>query len=296
MAVSFGFIVSLKCNYICAPFLEAMAETSSEEMSFLDHLEVLRWHITRSIVAIVVCAIVAFLNKSFVFDTFLLGPKQANFPTFRFLCWASRKLNQYIPDLVGADTLCIGQNMPPLQNIYMAGQFTTHIMISLFSGLIVAFPYVFFEIWRFIKPGLNETEQKFARGSVFFTSLLFLSGVSFGYFVISPLSVNFFLSYSISEEVTTIPTLSTYISTVTTVVLACGFLFQLPIVIYFLTKIGLVGPVALRKFRKHAFVGCLVLSAVITPPDVFSQFLVTLPLAVLYEISIYISARVEKSS
>ncbi|MBD79119.1 MAG: twin-arginine translocase subunit TatC [Crocinitomicaceae bacterium] len=268
--------------------------SSQEEMSFLEHLEVLRWHIVRSAIAILSLSIIAFLNKSFVFDTFLLGPKKPDFPTFRFLCEFSEWLNGMVPSMVGKDTLCIGQNMPDLQNIHMAGQFTTHIMISLFTGLIVAFPYVFWEIWRFIKPGLKDTESKIARGSVFFTSTLFLSGVCFGYFIISPLSVNFFLNYSVSEQVHTIPTLSTYISTVTTVVLACGFVFQLPIVIYFLTKVGLVGPLSLKKFRRHAFVGCLILSAVITPPDVFSQFLVTLPLIILYEISIYISARVEK--
>lgn len=267
----------------------------SGDMSFLDHLEVLRWHITRSLIAIVVFAILAFANKSFVFDTLILGPKQADFPTFRFLCWFSEWLHLQAPDFFSNDLVCIGQNLPALQNIYMSGQFTTHIMISLFAGLIAAFPYVVWEFWRFIMPGLKDTEKSIARGGVFFISLLFLSGVSFGYFVISPLSVNFFLGYSVSSEVTTIPTLSTYISTVTTVVLACGFLFQLPIIIYFLTKIGLVGPLVLKKFRRHAFVGCLILSAIITPPDIFSQFLVTFPLAILYEISIYISAKVEKT-
>lgn len=250
----------------------------------------------RSAIAIIVFSILAFINKSFVFDTFLMGPKQSDFPTFQFLCRLSVKLNSLLPSMVGKDTLCIGQNMPDLQNIQMAGQFTTHIMISIFTGLIVAFPYVFWEIWRFIKPGLKDSETQFTRGSVFFTSLLFISGVSFGYFVISPLSVNFFLNYSVSDQVLNNPTLSNYISTVTTIVLACGFVFQLPIVIYFLTKVGLVGPESLRKFRKHAFVGCLVLSAVITPPDVFSQFLVTFPLVILYEISIYISGKVEKKA
>jgi len=268
----------------------------TEEMSFLEHLEILRWHIMRSAIAIIVFSILAFINKSFVFDTFLMGPKNPEFPTFQFLCRFSERLNGLVPSLVGKETLCIGQNMPDLQNIQMAGQFTTHIMISIFTGLIIAFPYVFWEIWRFIKPGLKDTETKFTRGSVFFTSLLFISGVSFGYFVISPLSVNFFLNYSVSDQVLNNPTLSNYISTVTTIVLACGFVFQLPIVIYFLTKVGLVGPTSLRKFRKHAFVGCLVLSAIITPPDVFSQFLVTFPLIILYEISIYISGRVEKKA
>ena len=264
-------------------------------MSFLDHLEILRWHLVRSSVSIVVFAILAFVNKSLIFDTIILGPKKSDFPTFKFLCRASDKLHAWLPSMMDADTLCIGQNMPELQNIHMAGQFTTHIMISLFAGLILAFPYIVWEVWRFINPGLKKSERKQARGAVFFISLLFLSGVSFGYFIICPLSVNFFLTYSVSAEVLNVPTLSTYISTVTTVVLACGLVFQLPIVVYFLTKMGVIDALTLRKFRKHAFVGSLILSAIITPPDVFSQFLVTVPLMFLYEISIFISARIIKA-
>ena len=264
-------------------------------MSFLDHLEILRWHLMRSAIAIGVFSIIAFFNKKLLFDTIILGPKRASFPTFRFLCRASEKLNSWMPSVMDKDVLCIGQNMPELQNIHMAGQFTTHIMISLFAGFILSFPYIIWEVWRFISPGLKSTEKKHARGGVFFVSLLFLSGILFGYFIISPLSVNFFLTYSVSEMVLNVPTLSTYISTVTTVVLACGLVFQLPIVVYFLTKLGLIDALTLKKFRKHSFVGALILSAVITPPDVFSQFLVTVPLMFLYEISIFISARVTKT-
>lgn len=271
-------------------------QAPEEEMSFLDHLEQLRWHIIRSSVAIVVLGVVAFINKKFVFDGIILGPKNSDFLTFRFLCKASAKLNEWMPNLVGVDTLCIGQNMPKLQNINMAGQFTSHIMTSIVVGLIVAFPYVFWEIWRFISPGLKDGERNNARGAVLIVSTLFFVGVLFGYFIISPLSVNFFLTYSVSEVVQNMPTLGTYVSTVTTVVLACGFVFQLPVVVMVLTKLGIVSPLVLRKFRKHAFVGSLVLSAIITPPDIFSQFLVTLPLMVLYEISIFISGRIAKKA
>jgi len=271
-------------------------EIPKEEMSFLDHLEELRWHIMRSAIAIISLGVVAFINKKFVFDGIILGPKNSDFLTFRLLCRVSLKLNELIPSIFGADTLCIGQNMPQLQNINMAGQFTSHIMTSIVVGLIVAFPYVFWEIWRFVSPGLKDGERNNVRGAVFTVSLLFFIGVLFGYFVISPLSVNFFLTYSVSESVQNMPTLGTYISTVTTVVLACGFVFQLPVVVLVLTKLGILSPLILRKFRKHAFVGALVLSAIITPPDVFSQFLVTLPLIVLYEISIFISARIEKKA
>ncbi len=271
-------------------------EEPREEMSFLDHLEQLRWHLIRSAIAIVSMGVIAFINKTFVFDSIILGPKNSDFLTFRFLCKASAKLHELLPSVVGVDTLCIGQNMPQLQNINMAGQFTSHIMTSIVFGLIVAFPYVFWEVWRFIAPGLKDGERNNARGAVFTVSSLFFIGVLFGYFVICPLSVNFFLTYSVSETVQNLPTLGTYISTVTTVVLACGFVFQLPVIVMVLTKLGLVSPLILRKFRKHAFVGSLVLSAIITPPDVFSQFLVTLPLMVLYEISIFISARITKKA
>ena len=267
-----------------------------EEMSFLDHLEALRWHLIRSLLAVTVLSVLAFLNKSLLFDTIILGPKKADFPTFRFLCRASEKLSEWLPFMFSKTTLCIGQNLPPLQNIDMAGQFTTHIMVSLVAGMVFAFPYVFYEIWSFIRPALYSGEKNYTRGAIFFTSLLFAMGVAFGYYVIAPLSINFFLGYSVSTEVQNIPTLGTYISTVTTVVLACGIVFQLPILVFFLTKLGLLGPNLLRRLRRHAIIGALVLSAIITPPDVFSQLLVTIPLMFLYEVSIFISARVEKAS
>jgi sec-independent protein translocase protein TatC len=274
----------------------ATPQKEEAEMSFLDHLEALRWHLIRSLLSIVVFSVLAFLNKSFLFDTLIFGPKKADFITFRALCKASAKLADWLPFMFNKTTLCIGQNMPPLQNIEMAGQFLTHIMVSLVAGLVIAFPYVFYEIWSFVRPALYPGEKSYTRGSVFSTSLLFMLGVSFGYFIIAPLSVNFFLSYSVSPEVQNLPTLGTYISTITTVVLACGFVFQLPIVVYFFTKIGILSPALLRKLRRHAIIGALVLSAIITPPDVFSQLLVTLPIIVLYEISIFISARVVKSA
>lgn len=267
----------------------------SDQMSFLQHLEALRWHLIRGSIAIVILAVFAFLNKAFVFDTVIFGPKSPEFITFRKLCDFSHWLFQTLPAFIASeDLLCIGQGFPELQNINMSGQFTTHIMVSLVSGLVVGFPYVFWELWRFVKPGLNERERKNSRGIVFWSWLLFLGGISFGYFIISPLSVNFFFNYSVSEQVQTVPTLSTYISTVVSITLACGFVFELPIVIYFLSRAGLITPAFLKKYRKHAVVSALVLSAIITPPDVFSQFLVTLPLMLLYEISIVISRIIVK--
>lgn len=271
-----------------------MSENTSEEMSFLQHLEALRWHLIRAIASIVLIAVLAFINKSFVFDVLIFSPKSSGFITYQLLCQLSGYLNTVLPSLIEADILCIGGNIPDLQNLNMAGQFTTHILVSVITGFVIAFPYVFWEIWRFISPGLNDSEKKFTRGTVFFSSLLFLSGIAFGYFVIAPLSINFFSTYQVSETVANQFTLSTYISTLTTIVLACGVLFELPVVIFFLTRAGLIYPELLRAYRKHALVGAFVLSAILTPPDVFSQFLVSIPLGILYEISIFISSRTLK--
>jgi sec-independent protein translocase protein TatC len=269
-------------------------ETQTEEMSFLDHLEVLRWHLVRSIIAIMLGAIGAFIAKGFVFDVLIFGPKKPDFPTYRFLCKMSDKMSEIVPSMFPDGAICIGQDLPDLVNLSMAGQFSAHILISLVAGLIIAFPYLIWEVWRFISPGLSSSERKHARGFVAATTFLFLSGVSFGYYVISPLSINFFLNYQVSDAVLNNPTLTTYISLITTVVLACGAVFELPVLVYFLTRAGILSPKVLRAFRRHAIVGALVLSAVITPPDIFSQVLVTIPIIVLYEISIRISGIVAK--
>ena len=194
------------------------------------------------------------------------------------------------------DTFCLADYTLQIQNINMAGQFTTHIVVSLIAGLIISFPYVFYQIWKFISPGLNEREIKMSRGVVFFTSLLFMIGVLFGYFVIAPLSIQFLATYSISDTVANQITLSSFISTITSVTLANGLVFQLPVVVYFLAKLGLVTPALLKQYRKHAVVVVLILSAIITPPDVWSQILVTIPLMFLYEISILVAKRISKKS
>ncbi len=270
-----------------------MSQEIQGEMTFIQHLEVLRFHLMRSAIAVFVFSILAFVNKSFLFDDVIFGPKRADFFTFNILCQFSEFLNQKLPSLfVDPAILCIGADFPPLQNIDMAGQFTSHIMVSMIAGLVVSFPYILFEFWRFIKPGLEKNERKYASGIVFWASLLFMSGVLFGYYLIAPLSVNFFFTYSISTEVQTLPTLSTYVSTVTGVVLAAGIVFELPLIVYFLSKVGILSPEILRSYRKHFVVAALILSAIITPPDIFSQVLVTIPLIFLYEISISISGRV----
>lgn len=255
------------------------------EMSFLEHLEVLRWHLVRAVASIFIFGIIAFVSKSFIFDTVLLGPKSGDFWTYRMLCDLSERFGL-------SDLLCITEIPFELINISMAGQFTTHIIVSIITGFIVSFPYVVFELWRFIRPGLYEGERKYATGMVFYTSLLFILGVMFGYYIIAPLSVNFLGSYRVSELVVNQIDLNSYFSTIATLVLASGLVFELPVLIYFLTKIGVVTPESLRQYRKHAVVGVLILAAVITPPDVTSQVLVFFPLMFLYEISILVSALV----
>ncbi|MDF1574476.1 MAG: twin-arginine translocase subunit TatC [Bacteroidales bacterium] len=261
-----------------------MSKNTEGEMSFLEHLEVMRWHLLRSITAIVILALVAFVFKDIVFDKIILAPKEPPFPTNRWLC--------QLGEILGLERICINQNPFTLQTVKMAEQFSMHIIVSLVAGVVVAFPYIFWEFWRFIVPALYDKERNTARGAVFYTSLLFILGVLFGYYIISPLSVNFLGNYKVSESVISAPTLRSYVQTITSVVLAAGLVFQLPILVYFLSKVGLVTPDFLKKYRRHSLVIIVTLSAIITPPDVFSQILVALPLMVLYEIGIAISKRI----
>lgn len=257
------------------------------EMSFLDHLEELRWHLIRSTVAIVIIGVGAFLMKDFIFDTIIFGPKKMSFPTYRLFC--------NIATRIGMESAFCADSLPfTIQNRTMAGQFSAHIWTSIWAGFIVGFPYVLYEIWRFISPGLYEKERRHSRGFILVASALFFTGVLFGYYVVAPLSINFLGTYQVSQEVLNEIDISSFISTVRAAVIACGIMFELPIIIYFLTKVGLVTPEVLRKYRKIALVIVLVLSAVITPPDVASQIIVAVPVLILYQISIYISSVVLK--
>ena len=258
------------------------------EMSFLEHLEIFRWHLIRSLVAVLFFTIVAFIFKSIIFDNILLAPKNPDFLTYRLLCYISRQLNM-------GETLCMQELPFILMNISMSGQFSTHVMTSIIVGLVVAFPYIFWEMWRFIYPALHANESKIAKGVVFFSSSLFMLGVLFGYYVVSPLSIHFLGSYQVSHSVANQISLSSFISTVCTICLANGVVFELPILAYFLTKTGLLTPNFMRTYRKHALVLTLIFSAIITPPDITSQILVAFPLMVLYELSIRISERVLKN-
>ncbi len=261
--------------------------TPHDEMSFLDHLEELRWHLIRSTLAIVIIGCVAFLMKDFIFDTILFGPKKMDFPTYKFFC----KIGTFF----GIDSDFCADELPfTIQSRLMSGQFSAHIWTSIWAGFIVGFPYVLYEMWKFISPGLHENERKHSKGFIFTASLLFFLGALFGYYVVAPLSINFLGSYQVSQEVTNEFDLASYVGSVRISVISCGLIFELPIIVYFLTKVGLVTPEILRKYRKISLVVVLILAAVITPPDIVSQVVVALPILLLYQVSIYISKGVLK--
>ncbi|MEO2059103.1 MAG: twin-arginine translocase subunit TatC [Mesonia sp.] len=262
-------------------------KVNPNEMSFLDHLEELRWHLIRATLAVVVAGIFAFIAKEFIFDIVLLGPKQPDFITYQILCDVAKS--------VGLDeSFCYTEIPFSIQNRTMSGQFSIHMWTAITAGFIIAFPYILYEFWRFIAPALHENERKASRGFIIIASLLFFIGVLFGYYVISPLSINFLGSYQVSEEVVNEIDLSSYMGLIRASALASGIVFELPIIIFLLTKIGLVTPQILKQYRKFALVGILIVSAIITPPDIASQIVVAIPVLILYEISIFISRMVLK--
>lgn len=260
--------------------------SEEKEMSFLDHLEELRWHIVRSVVAIMIGMIVAFIYTPWIFENIIFAPSHVEFPTFRWLC----KLG----DLVGNAALCAKPFVFKIQSRYMTGQFTMQFFAAFVIGFIVSFPYVFWEIWRFIKPGLHLNEKQNSRGAVAAVSFLFMLGVLFGYFVLVPMMTWFFASYSISPEISNEFDITSYVSTFIALVFGSGLLFQLPVVVYFLTRIGILTPEFMRAYRKHSYIVILVIGAIVTPPDPLSQMLISMPLFLLYEISIFISVYVSR--
>jgi sec-independent protein translocase protein TatC len=255
-------------------------------MTFWDHLEELRGHLIRSLIAIIVLAFVALLNREFIFDKIILAPSRPGFLTNEFLCWLADKLS--------IKSLCIGEMNLQIINIQLSGQFLTHMYISVVAGFIFAFPYILWEIWRFVKPAMYEKEKKYSRGGVWISSILFLIGILFSYYMIVPLTLKFLGTYQVSQTVTNQISLSSYINTVVSLTFAVGVVFELPILVYFLTKLGILTPDYMKKNRKYMIVIMLTLAAIITPPDVFSQIMVTIPLIALYEFSIGVSKRVYK--
>ncbi|RZP04988.1 MAG: twin-arginine translocase subunit TatC [Flavobacteriales bacterium] len=260
-------------------------KSTDKEMSFLDHLEDLRWHLIRSFLSVIILASIAFLAKDFIFNVLIFGPKHSDFPTYKILC----EIAQFIGF---KDSFCFTELPFRIQSRTMGGQFSAHVWTSITAGFIIAFPYILNEMWKFISPGLKTNERSSAKGFILKASLLFFIGVLFGYYVVTPLSINFLGTYQVSGEVYNDFDLSSYISLVRASVIASGLIFELPILIYILTKVGIVSPEILKKYRKLSLVIVLILSAIITPPDIASQVIVSVPIIVLYEISIYISKAV----
>lgn len=256
------------------------------EMGFLDHLEELRRRLFYAVASIVVTGGVLFVSKDWLFDTVLFGPRRPDFWTFRMLCRLSETL------LLG-EALCVTEINYELINTTMLGNFTTHILVSFIGGVILSFPLLTQQVWRFVRPALKPKEVKAARGIGAATTVLFFLGVAFGYFIISPMSLQFLGNYELSDVAARIGVMS-YMKTIASITLASGLIFQLPVIVYFLSKAGLVTPELLKSYRRHALVGILVVSAIITPPDLTSQILVAMPVLVLYEIGIVISRRVTK--
>jgi len=256
-------------------------------MTFLEHLEELRWTLVRSAIAVTVGFVLAFVFKSFVFENVVLAARNPRFVTYRGFC--------RIGEWLGMPGLCIRELGFTLQNLPVSGQFMTHMTVAFVVGIIIAFPYILWELWRFIAPGLHERERRATRHFVLAGSFLFACGVLFGYFLLSPLSVQFFGNYQVSPSVANNFALESFIGIVTQVTLWTGLVFEMPLVVQVLSRMGLIGPSVLRRYRRHSYVGILVLAAILTPPDIISQLIVAGPLMLLYEASILISARTERA-
>lgn len=260
-----------------------------KEMSFLEHLEELRGHILRSVAAIFIFMIFAWFTKEWVYDVIILGPSKVDFWTYRKLCEIGMFLN--------IDSLCLKELEFELLNRQVTGQFMLAIISSAVIGLIMAFPYIIWEIWLFIKPGLRAVERRAARGAVFVVSFLFMTGLAFGYFIVTPFAVQFMVNFQLDPNILNQYDIRNYLSILTTLTLACGLMFQLPVILLVLTKIGIITPSFLKKYRRHAVIVLLVIAAIITPsPDMISQIIVAIPLYILYEISIIVTSRSYKKS
>jgi sec-independent protein translocase protein TatC len=256
-----------------------------DQMTFLEHLEALRWHLIRGIIAIVLGAIFSFINGKYIFDSILLGSTKNDFWTYRMLC----DLSHYIYD---TDRICIEVMGFKLQALDIQEQFYQHFMIAIIGGLIIAMPYLLYEIYRFIKPALKNSEKKYSSLVIGFSSLLFFAGVLFGYYILSPISVNFLANYSLSDSIERNFKVSSVINFISLLTLGAGVIFELPIVVYFLSKIGLLTAETMKRYRRIAIIVILIISAIITPPDVMSQIILTFPILILYEIGIFIARKV----
>ena len=256
-------------------------------MSFFEHIDALRGHLFRSVLVLTAASVFVFWNKKLLFDTILFGPKKNNFITYKWMCKLGEVL--HMPDL------CVTVPDFKIISTTLSAQFMSHISLSFIGGLIISIPYLFWELWRFVSPALHSKEKNAATGIVFYASLLFIVGAAFGYYFITPFSIAFLAGYNVSTEVVAMPTLDEYVDFVTSMVLMTGVAFELPMLMYFLGRIGIISSALLKKTRRYAVVIVLIVSAIITPSvDMFSQTLVAVPLYLLYELSIFIVQRVEK--
>ncbi|MEN9442511.1 MAG: hypothetical protein RLZ33_2588 [Bacteroidota bacterium] len=259
----------------------AIDMSGDKNMSFLQHLEELRWRLVRIAIAILITATLLFWYQEWIMNFFFLSMKDTDFITFKLLCeWFG---------------VCIKEIPVSFQSTTMSGQFSYALMMSIMGGIVLSFPFIFYQIWSFVKPGLKQNEKSVAKGIVFYVSVLFFIGILFGYFVVAPLAVQFFGSYQISKSINNIFSINDYLGTVLSTIFYTGLLFLLPVVAYLFTRLGVITPAFLIKFRKHAIVGVLIISAAITPPEVISQIIVAIPIVLLYEASILVSKRVEKN-
>ncbi|MDR3712789.1 MAG: twin-arginine translocase subunit TatC [Puia sp.] len=268
-------------------FKRARKDGSLEEMSFIEHLDELRKHLFRSAVAVAIGAIVMAIYNKFIVERILMGPTNGDFVTYTYLCKISAKLGL-------GNKLCMTAINVNMQSTDVAGQFNIYFNVILIGGFILAFPYVFWQFWKFTKPALKPQELKNTRGVIFWVSLLFFLGVLFGYFIISPYTINFFSNFSLDPKIKNIWTISSYFNTIVPLILGAGLAFQLPLVMFFLAKVGVVSAAYLRRVRKYAILIMLIVAGIITPPDMLSQIVCTIPLILLYEISILLCVKVEK--
>lgn len=249
-------------------------------MSFLQHLEELRWRLVKSSIAIVICAFVLFWYQEWIMDNIFLIMLDNNFISFRLMCeWFD---------------ICTTPTPVEMQSMNVSGQFTYALWTSILGGIVIASPFIFYQLWAFIRPALKTNEKSVMGGLVFYVSLLFLLGILFGYFVVTPMTIQFFGNYRISDQIQNIFTIDSYMGMILSTTFYTGLFFLLPIASYLLARLGVITAAFLRKYRKHAIVGVLILAAVITPPDLISQIIVAIPIALLYEIGIFVAARVEK--
>lgn len=253
---------------------------NDKRMPFLQHLEELRWRLVRAAIAVLICTIVLFWQQKWIMDNIFLVMLDNNFITFRLMCeWFG---------------VCSPSVTVEIQSMNVSGQFSYALLTSIMGGCVIASPYIFYQLWRFIKPGLKEKERNAMGGLIFYISLLFLLGIIFGYFIITPLAIQFFGNYHISDKIQNIFTIDSYMGMMISTIFYTGLFFLLPVISYLLTSLGIVSSDFLKKYRKHAIIIVLILSAVITPPDVVSQIIAAIPIVILYEIGIVASKRVEK--